>query len=110
MANNRCTYQQEHTVSIRRDKLIEIATNEELSKKDYKVLLMLLTQLNGWCMPPSGKGKDPMNYMKLDMESIANTLGLKKKEVKASIENIMDEYLIETGDSDTVINGYRFTF
>jgi hypothetical protein len=112
MANNNYVYQQQRNVSIPRDALIQIASNEELGKKDLKVLLLLFTQLDGWG-PQTTKSirtKDPLNFKKIDIESIADSLGMKKKEVKECIEHIMSECLIETGLNDTVKNGYRFTF
>lgn len=111
MANNRNVYQQLTNVSINKKQLIEISKNIALSKKDLRVLLILFTELNGWSEPKNGKEiKDPFNFKKIDIESIAETLDLKKKEVKECIRNLMDAGLIEPGDNDTVKNGYRFTF
>lgn len=105
MANNKFTYQQQRNVSIPRDALINIASLD-LGKKDYKVLVVLFTQLDGW----GGGTNDPLNYKKIDINSIAQTLSLKKKDVRASIDTLLDEGLIELGDNDTVRYGYRFTF
>ena len=41
---------------------------------------------------------------------ISNTLKIDKKQVKKSLAVLLDEYIIEDGYSDTVKNGYRFTF
>lgn len=111
MANNNATYQQVHTVSIQRDKLVEISTNLNLSKKDLRVFLILLTQLDGYKYTSRMKNKpDPMNFKRVDIESIAETLSMTKKEVRRSIELLELEGYIEDGDNETIKNGYRFTF
>lgn len=111
MANVRNTYQQAHTVSIQRDALTEIALDSELSGKDIRVLLILLTQLDGFSIPDSNRNvKDPLNYKKVDISAIADVLSLKKKDVKKSINWIHDLGYLEIGSNDTVKDGYRFTF
>lgn len=110
MANNRNAYQQTYNVSIPKKALLEIAQNDELKKKDLQVLLVLFTQLNGWTPTKSGRGEDPLNFKKIDIKSIADTLNLDKKDVKKSISKLVGEFLLEPGDSDTVKNGYRFSF
>ena len=75
-----------------------------------EVLLVLFTQLNGWTPTKSGRGEDPLNFKKIDIKSIAETLNLDKKDVKKSISKLVGEFLLEPGDSDTVKNGYRFSF
>ena len=111
MANNRNVYQQVANVSINKNKLIEIATNYGLSSTDLRVLLCLFTELNGWTEPKNRKElKDPLNYRLIDKEKISELLDIKKKQVKESINNLMDAGLIEPGSSETVKKGYRFTF
>lgn len=110
MASNKFVYQCARNVSVPRDKMLEIACNPMFNKKDYRVFLILLTQLEGYVRPEKGKDNDPMNFKKIDIESISESLGIKKKEVKESIRNLMDAFLLETGDSETIKNGYRFTF
>lgn len=115
MSQHNATYQQQHTVSIRRQKLIDIALLEELDTDDYRVFLILLTQLDGFKIPEptatnSTTFKDPLNFKKIDVEQIADTLGIKKKKVKKSIDLMYNLYLLEKGDNETVKNGYRFTF
>ena len=51
LSNHNATYQQRNTVSINRDKLVEIAINPNLTKKDLRVLVLLLTQLDGFTQP-----------------------------------------------------------
>lgn len=109
MANNRCTYQQVSNVSIPKVNLLEIARNEELSKKDFRVLLCLFTELDGW-KPGVYNTKDPQNYKKIDIKTIAYSLCMNKKDVRHAIEKLLDCDIIEEGYSDTVSNGYRFCF
>jgi len=87
MANNRNTYQQVQTVSVSRDKLIEIASDTEYNKKDLKVFLALLTQLDGYTIPIkyNKDHQDPLNFKMIDKDSLADLLSLSKKEVNKSI-------------------------
>lgn len=110
MANNRCTYQQVTNVSINKDSLLNIAADYELSKKDYKVLLCLFTELDGWAPSTTRYTKDPLNFKKIDIKAISQVLGIDKKEIKKSVRNLIEAEIIECGDSDTVKDGYRFTF
>lgn len=110
MASNKYVYQQVHNVSINRESLQEIASNDSLSKKDYKVLICLFTQLDGWAPNKDFTNKDPQNFKIIDTKMIADVLGMDKKDVKKSIRKLMDEYIVEKGSSDTIKTGYRFTF
>lgn len=111
MANNRCTYQQQNTVSIPKNALVDyVATNTNLGKKDLRVFLLLATQLNGWKPGLRGNKTDPKNFVKVDTEQIADVLDMEIREVKKCIKKLRDEGIIEKGDTDTTINGYRFTF
>lgn len=110
MANNRCTYQQVTNVSINKEHLLRIAADEELSKKDYRVLLCLFTELDGWTQNPKKFTKDPLNFKKIDIKAISEVLNLEKKEIKKCIMNLIEADIIECGDSDTIKNGYRFVF
>lgn len=110
MANNKYVYQQTTNVSINKEKLLEIASNQALNKKDYRVLLCLFTELNGWSANPTPRTKDPLNYKKIDISKIADVLNLKKKEVKDCIRTLIEAEIIEEGDSETIKSGYRFLF
>lgn len=111
MANTNYVYQQTRNVSISKEKLLEIATNDDLTETDLRVLFCLFTELNGWVEPKNTRQiKDPLNFKIIDKDKIAKCLSIKKKEVKKSINHLMDNFLIEPGDSETVVNGYRFTF
>ena len=109
MSNHKATYQQQETVSINRNKLIEISQDYEYNKNDYRVFLLLLTQLNGF-NNDNNKTKDPLNFKLLDIEQMADHLALSKKDVKKSIKKLYNDGLLEKGTNDTIRDGYRFTF
>lgn len=108
MANNLNVYQQTHNVSIPKDGLKDII-GEDFSKNDLRVLLVLFTELDGFSNP-SERRNDPLNFKMIDIDAIADFLDLKYKEVKKSIKKLMNYGYLERGDSDSVSNGYRFTF
>ena len=111
MANVNATYQQVHTVSVKREKLIDIGTNLDLNKKDLRLFIILLTQLDGYTEPKRQSDRpDPLNYKRIDIASLADVLSMSKKEVKKSLDKLMLEGYIEDGSNDTIKDGYRFTF
>ena len=92
MANNRNTYQQIYNVSVPKAELLDfVVYNQELNKKDYKIFLMLLTELNGYSKSSNSK-EDPKNF------------------TKKSIKKLVREGIIEKGNTTNMKNGYRFTF
>ena len=114
MAVNKFTYQQQNNVSINRNMLISLAA-EDLSKKEYKVLIMLFSVLNGYSPSVDRYGnidrkKDPKNFTRIDKSSIADSIGLSVSKVEDCIERFLDLGLLEEGENDTVRKGYRFTF
>lgn len=114
MANNKNTYQQKHTVSVPRKELREyVAYNPELNKKDYKVFLMLLTELDGYSNPKNRitfEDPDPKNFKKIDSEQMAEQLKLDESDIKKSLKKLLNEGIIEKGNNVNIKNGYRFTF
>lgn len=113
MSNHRNTYQQIYNVSIPKKELLEyVVYNQELNKKDYKVFLMLLTELNGYSNPKnkSFDDRDPQIFTKVDSEQIAEQLDMDESDVKKSIKKLLNEGIIEKGDTKNMKNGYRFTF
>ena len=111
MAQHGYVYQQVNNVSIPKNGLIEfIIQNDELNKKDLRVCLMLLTELNGWVESSTGRQVDPQNFKKIDSEEIAETLGYSTSDVKASLKKLRREGIIERGNTQSVKNGYRFRF
>lgn len=69
---------------------------KDLSKKDYKVLLFLSDYLNS------------LDYTRIDVDQIAESLDMKKKQVKECINNLESELIIREGSSDHVKKGYKF--
>ena len=113
MAQNRNVYQQTYNVSVPKKELLEyVVYNKELNKKDYKVFLMLLTELNGYSKPKNKTfdDRDPNIYIKVDSEQIADHLDMDEKDVKKSIKKLLSEGIIEKGNTKNMKNGYRFTF
>lgn len=115
MANNRFVYQQQTNVSIPRNDIVRLASNQGLKKNDYKVLLCLFSSLNGWNDGDGGyrrrtRPHDPENFKSINLTRIADTVNLSKKEVKESIKKLEDFDIIEEGSNDSVKKGYRFTF
>ena len=105
------THQQLAKVSINRESLLDLASNEDLDEIDYRVILLLLTQLNGFNRTYSTReSEDPLNYKKINKDSIADSLDINKKDVKKSIKKLLKMNLIEMGDNQSIKNGYRFTF
>lgn len=121
MANNRCTYQQEYTVSIPKQELLErVAYNFKFNERDLRVFMLLLTELNGYKQstvssrlgdPDSEKNKSVKNnFKKISPGKISKEFGYSKEEVKKSIKKLMKYGVIEKGDSNGAKDGYRFTF
>jgi predicted transcriptional regulator len=112
MSSIRSVYQQQYTVSIPKHELLEyVACNEELTKKDYRVFLTLLTELNGYSnRQKKSTTLDPMLYTKIDSEQISEVLGMDESDVKKCIKKLVSEGIIEKGNTNNMKNGYRFTF
>jgi RIO-like serine/threonine protein kinase len=72
-----------------------------------------MTELDGWSMSRKetrAAAVDPFNYKSIDIKKIAETLHMKKKDVKESLKVLIREEIIEPGDSLASNNGYRFRF
>ena len=113
MSNHRHTYQQVYNVSIPKEELLEaIVYNDNLNKRDLRICLMLLTELEGYPLHKSmnGDGQDPNNYKKIDAERIAKKLNMDVKDVKKSLKKLLKEEILEKGNTNNMKNGYRFTF
>ena len=107
--------QQTTSFSVPRTSFIQnVVMNTHLSKTDYRVLCLLLTELDGWNKYEraikSTTTPDPLNFQKLNLGNIALTLGLEKSDVKKSVKKLLYEGILEEGSSGVVKDGYRFTF
>lgn len=111
MANNRNVYQQLLTVSIPKKELQNrVIENLDLSKKDLRVFLLLLLELDGYSESQKKSQPDPLNFKKINIEQISEVLEIKEKDVKESIKNLCNNSIIEEGSSRVCKKGYRFTF
>jgi hypothetical protein len=110
MAASRNVYQQKTVVSVPKQELMEnVVLNTNLGKKELRIVLFLLTELDGWSEPING-GSDPKNFKVIDFKRIAKTLDMDTKDVKKSIKSLVHEWIIEQGNSNSGTDGYRFRF
>lgn len=99
MATKRKTFQYKTTISVCRDSFLEkVVLNEDLSKKDLRVVIHLLTHLDS-IIPKS-----------ISVKQIAKDLNLKKKDVEESIQNLIDHLIIDYTKTGTVEKGYLLLF
>ena len=117
-------HQQKYGMTIPRDEfLLKLVYSEELSKKELRVALLLLTELEGLKvalllltelegLKPKDRNtaKDPSNFRRIDPKHIAIDLGLKKKDVQEIIDRLVELEILEEGEGASVKHGYRFTF
>ena len=78
MANSRNILQQINTVSVPKKELLDyVVFSHEFGKKDLRVFLLLLTELNGYSPSIQQQkkidnefedDKDPLNYRKIDIK------------------------------------------
>ena len=93
------TFQYKQTISVYRETFMNrVVRNDELSKKDLRVCMHLLTHL------------DSQTIKAISKENIADDLHMTKKEVSKAIENLVMFDIIENGSSGSVKNGYRLLF
>lgn len=83
-------------VTVSMSSLQNLARIDTLKKKDYRVLLFLMTHL------------DSLRPKKVDKKQIARELLMDKKEVTESLENLVDAGVLYYGDSEHVEKGYMF--
>lgn len=97
--SKRNTFQYKHTVSLNRDAFLDVVVrNEQLSKKDLRVCMHLMTHL------------DSMNFKEISKKQIADDLNLSKSDVSKAIDNLIDESVITIGSSSSVKQGYKLLF
>lgn len=93
------TFQYTDTISTnRKDLLNKVVRNSDLKKNDLRVFLHLFTHL------------DARTYREINKKNIAQDLGLNKSDVTEAIENLIDYDIIVEGSSQSVKDGYMFTF
>lgn len=93
------TWQNQKTVSYNRhDWMNCVVRNEELTKKELRVLLHLFTHL------------DHKNFKEISPKQIGKDLNIDKDDVKDAIQTLIRMEIIEQGSSPSVKNGYKTTF
>lgn len=114
MAAHKYVVQQQETVSFyRRGFLNKVVLNSNLKLKDLRVCLLLLTKLNGFRDRKEIEELnldivDPMNFSKIDVKQMAESLGLSTSEVEKSISKLRKNGILEKGSNQVVKGGYRF--
>ena len=99
MSTRRYTFQYKEIISINRDSFLNtVVRNDNLSKKDLRVLAHLMTHLDG------------MNFKAMSKKTIAQDLNISKSDVDKSIENLIDNEILQVGSSASVEKGYRLLF
>lgn len=93
------TYQYIETFSVNRERFLDtVVRNEELSKKDLRVIMHLMTFL------------DSTTYKEVSAKQIARDLNMSKKDVENSLESLKYEGVIDEGDTAHTSNGYMLLF
>lgn len=93
------TFQYKETISVNRELFLDVVVrNENISKKDLRVLIHLLTHL------------DSLNFKEISKKQIALDLNLSKREVSDSIDELINESIITCGSSQSVSKGYKLLF
>jgi|HigsolmetaAR204D_1030405.scaffolds.fasta_scaffold00679_2 DNA-binding MarR family transcriptional regulator len=82
------------TISL--SSLQSLAKIDTLKKRDYRVLLFLMSHL------------DSLRPKKVDKKQIARELLMDKKEVSKALDNLVDAGILFYGDSEHVEKGYMF--
>ena len=107
----RNVHQQKTVISIPREEFLEnIVLNKNLNKKDLRVALFLLTELDGYTEPCSGSSSDPKNFKTVKAKKIAQILDISSMEVRESLKKLTNDMIIEKGNSNSSDGGYRFRF
>lgn len=99
MSTSKNTFQYKHTISINRSNFLELVVrNNDLSKKELRVCLHLLTHLDG------------VTFKTVSKKQIAYDLKISKSDVSDAIDTLTRYEIIETGDSGSVDSGLRLLF
>ena len=105
------TKQLQETISIPRKAFTrKVIFNENLSKKDLRVFLTLLTLLNGIREEDVDTDRDRENFSKVNKKRIADSLEYSEKDVEQCFDNLEEEGIIQRGSTIAIKRGYRFLF
>jgi len=93
------TFQFKETISISRCNFIErVVRCDLLGRKDLRVLLQLMTHLDG------------MNFKSFNKKAVAAELNMSKGDVTKAIDNLIEYGILQKGSSSSVDDGYRLEF
>lgn len=96
---SKSTFQNIESFTVNREGFYnKVVLNEELSKKDIRVLLHLMLHLDGKA------------FKSVSEKNIGKELGYKKNEVLQCIHNLIVYDVIEEGSTGSVSDGYRLCF
>lgn len=99
MATSKSTYQYKHSISINRQNFLDmVVRNDELTKKDLRVCLHLMTHL------------DSESYKEITKKQIAYDLEISKADVTKAIDNLIEYGIIRKGSSASVDGGLKLLF
>lgn len=99
MSASKSTFQYKQSISVKRDTFMDkVVLNNELSKKDLRVVLHLLTHL------------DSITPKEISKKHISDELGMSKKDFSTSLENLEMYGVIDCRSTGSVKNGYILLF
>ena len=93
--------------------LEEIVENDNFSKKELRVIMLLMCYLDGYRPSKQRMRKDeydPLNFKDVDKSEMAKTLYMSKKDVDKAMDVLLDIGILEKGKNKYNRKGYRFTF
>lgn len=107
-------YQQQTCFTVPRDAFLrKVVCNKNLSKKDLRVAMLLLTKLDGINEKHQElyyRNDTRNGFMKVSVSKIADELEISKFDAKESMRTLEEEGIIEQGSNEVTKVGYRFTF
>ena len=111
MALTKEVTRRKYSVSFNRQNFMDnVIIPRDLSKRDLRIILLLLCRLDGYVPPKTVRSntKDPANFSDISIKRIAKTLGYKKSEVKKSLKKLVELEILEYGVNEANEHGYRF--
>lgn len=96
----RCnSFQYTKTFSINRENFLQtVVYNENLSKKELRVLTKLMTEL------------DCLNYKEIAKKKMAKSLNMELSDFKDALYELMEHGVIGEGASESTERGYKLLF
>ncbi|ELK39637.1 hypothetical protein BAG01nite_45280 [Brevibacillus agri] len=88
--------QKTRTVKINKSFLLELAEDDRLNKKDFRLILYLLTEL------------DDVEFVRITQKQVCVDLFLEKSVVSKSFASLISLGILEEGVTENFEKGYRF--